>query len=148
VTVTTRIYDVGVSSTSENPPVPTTKPVDRVIRRTLVAELPDELRSVRVAVLRETLANGVPVRPEALAVVLATHHDLADSPLRFTASHVEELLWFGLSEFCEDLGLDLPNGCPEALHAFLAVVCAGDLLDDASDSVTEVFAAFNQLAAS
>jgi hypothetical protein len=137
-----------MSNTSENPPVPTTKPVDRVVRRALVAELPDELRAVRMTVLRETLASGVPVHPEALAVVLAAHHDFADSVLTFTASHVEELLWFGVSEFCEDLGLDLPDGCPAALYAILAVVCAGELLDAASDPVTEVFAAFHQLAAS
>jgi len=124
------------------------KQVDRDMRRALVAELPEELRAVRLTVLRDTLANGVPVRPEALAVVLAAHHDLADSALTFTAAHVQELLWFGVSEFCEDLGLGLPDGCPEALHAFLAVVCAGDLLDETSDSVTEVFAAFHQLVAS
>ena len=137
-----------MSNTSENPPVPTAKPVDRDTRRALVAELPEQLRSVRLTVLRDTLANGVPVRPEALAVVLAAHHDLADSTFTFTAAHVQELLWFGVSEFCEDLGLELPDRCPEALHAFLAVVCVGELLDEASDSVTEVFAAFHQLAAS
>ena len=137
-----------MSNTSENPPVAEANPVDRATRRALVAELPSELRAVRMTILRDTLANGVPVRPEALAVVLAAHHDLADSALTFTAEHVQELLWFGVSEFCEDLGLELPNGCPEALHAFLAVVCAGELLDEASDSITEVFAAFHQLAAS
>ncbi len=146
--VTAHVYDRGMSNTSENPPVPSVKPVDRAMRRALLAELPQELRAVRMIVLRDTLANGIPVRPEALAVVLAAHHDLAESALTFTAAHVQELLWFGVSEFCDDLGLELPDGCPEALHAFLAVVCAGELLDAASDPVTEVFAAFHQLAAS
>lgn len=98
--------------------------------------------------LSDTMANGVPVRPSALCVVLAAHLDLADSPLRFTTSHVEELLWCGLSEFCEDVGLELPDGCPEALHAVLAAASAQGLLDDESDPVSALFGAFRQLAAS
>lgn len=114
----------------------------------MIAELPDELRRLRRRVLTETMANGVPVRPAALCAVLAAHCDLADAPLTFTAEHVEELLWFGVNEYCEDVGLELPEGCREALHAVLAAASALALFGDDSDPVADVFGVFRQLAAS
>ncbi len=101
---------------------------------------------LRRRVLVESMANGVPVRPAALSAVLAAHVDLADSPLTFTAAHVQELLWCGVSEFCEDVGFILPDGCPEALHAILAIANAQGLFDPQSDSTAEVFEAFRELA--
>lgn len=140
-----------MSNSTTNPPVPPSAPVprllDRQIRRAIVAELPVELRQLRHQVLVESMANGVPVRPDALCAVLAAHHDLADHPLTFTAAHVEELLWCGVKEFCDDVGLVLPDGCPEALHALLAAATARNLFDEHSDSVRDVFGAFGQLVA-
>ncbi len=92
------------------------------------------------------MANGVPVRPAALCAVLAAHVDLAVSPLTFTAAHIQELLWCGVSEFCEDVGLILPHGCPEALHAVLVAANAQGLFDEQSDSTAAVFGAFRELA--
>ena len=140
-----------MSNSTPNPPAPPStlapRVVDRAVRRALVSDLPVELRALRRIVLADTMANGVPVRPSALCVVLAAHLDLADRPLWFTAGHVEELLWCGLAEFCEDFGLELPEGCPEALHAVLATAGAQGLFDRDSDSASELFAAFRQLAA-
>ena len=114
----------------------------------MIAELPIELRVLRRRVLTETMANGVPVRPSALCAVLAAHNDLADAPLTFTAEQVEELLWCGINEYCEDVGLQVPTGCPEALHAVLAAASALELFDANSDPIADVFVAFHQLAAS
>ena len=136
-------------SSSTNTPVSRTEPlaVDRTIRKALLSELPVILRSQHVEVLAHTLRNGVPVSPAALAVVLSAHDDMAVVPMRFTAEHVQELLWFGLTEFCEDYGIAMPEGCQEALHALLSISVATDVLDTDGDSVGEIFAAFRQLAA-
>jgi hypothetical protein len=122
--------------------------VDRAVRRALLAELPVDLRRLHVEVLAETLANGLPVNPAALVVVLSAHDDAAEVPLRFTSVHVEELLWCGVTEFCEDFGLVMPDGCPEALHAVLAVATGASSLDIESDPVAALFAVFHQLTAS
>ncbi len=131
-------------------PVPPTTPdpieIDRHIRRSLGAELPAELRKLRRHVLAETMANGVPVNPAALCAVLSAHVDLADSPRTFTAAHVQELLWCGVSEFCEDVGLIVPHGCADALHAVLVAADAQGLFDEQSDSTAAVFGAFRELA--
>lgn len=152
MSVTCRPYDLGMSNSTPQPPAPPTLPVARVVdrdlRRALVSDLPVELRELRRLVLTDTMANGVPVRPSALCVVLAAHLDLAETPLRFTAAHVEELLWCGLSEFCEDVGFEMPAGCPEALHAVLAVASAHGLFDNESEPAAALFGAFHQLAAS
>ena len=137
-----------MSSTS-NPTNPGYEPkaVSHAVRKALLGELPVELRGVHVEVLSETLRTGVPVRPAALAVVLATHYDLTDTPLTFTAAHVQELLWCGLSEFCEDYSLILPEGCTEALHALMSIGVETRLLDTGTDSLGDVFAAFRELTA-
>ncbi len=136
-------------SSTTNTTVSQTEPlvVDRTIRRALLNELPAVLRSQHVEVLAHTLQSGVPVSPAALVVVLSAHDDMADAPLRFSAEHVQELLWFGLAEFCEDYGIAMPDGCQEALHALLSISVATDVLDTDGDSVGEVFAALRQLAA-
>jgi len=134
------------NSTPNPPPTPELAVIDRTVRRALTKELPPELRAIRRRVLAETMSNGVPVRPSALCAVLAAHADLADSPLTFTADHVQELLWSGVSEFCEDVGLVVPNGCSQALYAVLAVAKAHGLFDEQSDSTAAVFAAFGELA--
>jgi hypothetical protein len=122
--------------------------VDRAMRRALLADLHLDLRRLHVEVLAETLANGLPVNPAALVVVLSAHEDMAEVPLRFTSVQVEELLWCGVTEFCEDFGLVMPNGCSEALHAVLAVATNSSSLDAESDPVTELFGVFHQLTAS
>jgi|GEM_PF-1845198 len=136
-------------SSTTNTTAPNSDPqiVDRAARKGLLNDLPSELRALHVDVLAHTLQSGIPVAPSALVVVLSAHIDTADSPMRFTAEHVQELLWFGLAEFCEDYHLQVPDGCQEALHALLSIAVATNSLDTASDSVGDVFAAFGQLAA-
>lgn len=136
------------NSTAKPPTAPSPKAIDRTVRRAIVAELPIELRVLRRRVLTETMANGVPVRPAALCAVLAAHNDVADAPLTFTAEHIEELLWYGVNDYCEDIGLVIPVGCAEALHAVLATASALDFFDANSDPIADVFGAFHQLAAS
>ena len=141
-----------MSKSTSNPPTPPAdvapRAIDRSVRRALTAELPDVLRRLRHDVMVDTLAQGVPVRADAICAVLAAHHDLADGPLTFTTDHVEELLWCGVQEYCDDVGLVMPTGCAEALHALLAAAAARDLFDEQSDSVREVFGSFEQLVAS
>ena len=148
VTVTGHRYVVPMSS-STNTPASRAEPraIDRTIRKALLSELPVALRVQHVEVLAHTLRSGVPVSPAALVVVLSAHDDMAEAPLRFSAEHVQELLWFGLAEFCEDYGIAMPDGCQEALHALLSISVATDVLDTDGDSVGEVFAALRQLSA-
>lgn len=132
----------------EGPPLDDLRPIDRAARRVLVRDLPDDLRQLRRAVMSETMANGLPVRPAALCAVLAAHNDLAESPLCFTTDHVQELMWCGVQEYCDDIGFLVPEGCPQALHAILAVATAHELFDDDSDPVGDVFGALGELVAS
>lgn len=120
--------------------------LNRSTRRALLSELPAEVRELHVAVLRHSLADGIPVNPAALVAVLSAHHDLVDTALLFSAEHVNELLWFAIAEFCEDFGLVMPDGCSEALHAVLAIGVALEVLASNSDSPAELFGAFHQLA--
>ncbi len=106
------------------------------------------MRALHVEVLQRTLAEGVPVSPAALIAVLSAHDDLADRALLFSADHVNELLWCGIAEFCEDFGITMPTGCREALYAVLAFGSALDLLHPDSDSETELFSAFRELVSS
>jgi len=121
--------------------------VDRKQRRALLDELDVEARALHLDVLRHTLADGVPVNPSALVVVLSAHDDLADDSLCFSADHVNELLWCGVADFCADYGLEMPDGCSAALHAVLAIGTALDALNPSSDPPAELFTAFNALAA-
>jgi hypothetical protein len=146
--VTPHLYDLGMSNTTTQDTEVQPRIVDRAVRRALLAELSVDLRQLHVAVLAETLANGLPVNPAALVVVLSAHDEMAEVALRFTSVHVEELLWCGVTEFCEDFGLVMPDGCPEALHAVLAVATRSSSLDVESDPVSALFAAFHQLTAS
>lgn len=121
--------------------------LNRAARRALLDELPLPVRSLHIEVLRRTLAEGIPVNPAALVVVLSAHEDLADEALVFSADHVNELLWFAIAEFCEDFNLVMPDGCSEALHAVLAIGVALDALHPASDPASKLFGAFRQLTA-
>ena len=117
-------------------------------RREMRNGLPHDLRVLYRAVLIDTIRNGVPVDPSALAVVLAAHHSIADEPLAFTGEHVEQLLWFGIHEYCEDLGIVTPSGCFDALHAALATATASSLLARQSDPARQLFSAMDSLRAS
>lgn len=149
MTVRVRRYVVGMSNTSDSTGNEASEPqvVTRQIRKALLAGLSVRLRNLHVQVLTQTLKSGTPVRPDALAVVLAAHEDFCDDTMQFSAAHVQELLWFGLAEFCEDYGIVPPNGCHEALHGLLALGVATKTIDTAGDPVGEVFAAFRELAA-
>ncbi len=127
---------------------PPTIVLDRHARKALLGELPPAMRALHVEVLRRTLAEGVPVSPAAVTVVLSAHDDAADRPLCFTAGHVNELLWYGIAEFCEDYGIEMPDGCREALYAILAFGTALDLLDPESDDEAALFSAFRELVTS
>ena len=123
-------------------------PVDsddqRAIIRQLTAALPADVRRFRAEVLAETLADGVPVDPAALTVVLAAHLDSADVALEFTSEHVAELLWFAIIGFCDDCDIAVPDGCTRALHALLAtLVRSGQLA--AGTSARPLFAPFDEL---
>jgi hypothetical protein len=120
---------------------------ERTACRALARELPRELRELRVAVMRETLANGVPVSSPALTVVLSALDEQSDDPLLFTASGLEELLWFGVEHFCEELGIDVPSGCPAALHALLAAAVRLDQLRPGSDGPRTLFSTLGALGA-
>ena len=105
------------------------------------------LRRLHVRVLSETMANGVPVNPAALVAVLAAHDESTGSALTFTAEQIEELLWYGVAEFCEEHEVVMPAGCREALHAVLAVGTETQAFDPASDSPALLFGALDQLVA-
>jgi len=135
--------------TSDSPNTsPAPRRVDRSHRRALLHELDDRTRSLHVSVLSHTLAEGVPVNPSALAVVLSAHDDLANETLCFSAEHVTELVWCGIADFCDDYGLAMPDGCSEALHAVLAIGTATSAFSPRSDPSADLFSAFRELAAS
>ena len=117
-------------------------------RREIKDGLPVCLRELYHAVLLDTLRNGVPVRADALAVVLGAHCSLVDEPLAFTGEHVEQLLWFGIDDYCEDEGVITPVGCHQALHAALATAAASSLLSRSADEPRELFDALDSLRAS
>ncbi len=150
--VTPHLYDVAMSKFHPSGPHKSTsrtrlRCVDRGHRRALVDELEPATRALHVEVLRVTLAEGVPVNPGALAIVLSAHDERAPQPLLFTANDVTELLWFGVAEFCEEYGLEVPAGCSDALHAVLAIGDATGQLHPDSDSPRTLFNAFRELAA-
>ena len=90
----------------------------------------------------------MPIRPDALVVVLSAHVDMVDDPLVFTNEHVQELLWFGIHEFCEDRSLIVPDQCFEALHAVVATATTGEILSKESDRPSELLSAIQSVRAS
>ena len=127
--------------------------IDASSRRRLRATLPSAVRSLYVDVLRDTMRHGVPVDPTALIVVLGAHTEMSRAEteadvLHFTSTHVSELLWFGIHEFCEDQDLVVPDGCVDALHAALATATATACLSSTSDGATELFTTLEGLRAS
>lgn len=93
----------------------------------------------------ETLANGVPVEPRALTVVLSALAELTAGSLVVTGAGVERLLWVGIENFCEEEGLDMPVGCVDALHAVLAVATATNALARGSDRPAKLFAPLHEM---
>jgi hypothetical protein len=121
---------------------------ERTACRMLARELPQSLRDLRVTVMRETLANGVPVSPAALTVVLSVQDEQSEEPLRFTVDGVEQMLWYGIDAFCEELAIDVPEGCAAALHAVLAAAVRLELLGEQSDATADLFRAMRGLGVS
>ncbi len=132
-------------SHSASPDSTTGRTVDSAARKALVAELPPVLRRVYTAVLEHTLASGAPADPAALVIVLSALDELSEDPLDFRAEAVQELLWFGISQFCADLRLVAPTRCTEALFATVALTIADDRFATGGDPLPEVFAAMREL---
>ena len=96
-------------------------PIDRAVRRAMVNELPESLRRLYRRILIETLREGVPVCPDALAVLFSALDESAEDPLHIRCELVERLLWFEIASFCESNNLAVPAGCADALFATLAI---------------------------
>jgi len=124
---------------------PSQRRLDRDARKALVAELPAELRRVYTAVLEQTLLSGAPVDPGALVVVLSALDDQGDDALTYRSSSLQALCWFGVTEFCADLGLATPPGCAEALFATVAITIADARFPTAGDPQADVFAALREV---
>lgn len=115
------------------------------VMRALVSELPAELRRLRVDTLAHTLANGVPVDPRALTIVLSALDETCGESLLLTRATVEQLLWIGIEQFCTSAELETPAGCVEALHAAVAVADGTKLLAPESDSTPQLFRPFQEM---
>lgn len=87
----------------------------------MVNELPESLRRLYRRILVETLREGVPVCPDALAVLFSALDESAEDPLHIRCELVERLLWFEIASFCESNNLAVPAGCADALFATLAI---------------------------
>lgn len=114
-------------------------------RRILVAELPPALRCLYSRVLATTLGEGVPVAPNATAVLLSTLDESYDDPMRFTKGRIEELVWFRLDEFCQRNALLIPKGWERALFATLAIAAGDPAVGCRVEDPREVFNAISQL---
>ncbi len=134
-----------MSNTASTPDASTDRPIDPAARKALLGELPVVLRRVYTAVLEHTLANGAPVDPSSLVVVLSALDDALENPLDLRAEAMQELLWYGIGRFCADLGLSAPPGCGEALFATLAVTVADERFETSGDPLGDVFAAVREL---
>lgn len=132
-------------STRADNPCKTPTPVDRTVRRTLTNELPLGLRRVYTRVLGHTLNQGVPVKPDALAVLLTVLDERFDEPLRFSPEMVEQLLWYEVAEFCAEHSLEAPIGCGEALFALVAISIADESLGARAEDPEAVFGVLRQL---
>lgn len=131
----------GMTTSTQLPPLATNAgPADREAMRLLVTELPEPFRQLRTTTMVETLANGVPVEPRALTVVLSALAELTDHTLVVTGAIVERLLWVGIENFCDEEGIAAPDGCIDALHAVLAVATATQVFERGSDSAPKLFA--------
>jgi len=129
-----------MTTSTQLPPIATNAgPADREVIRLLVAELPEPFRQLRTAIMVETLANGVPVEPRALTVVLSALAELTNNTLVVTSPTVERLLWVGIENFCDEEGIAAPDGCIDALHAVLAVGTATLVFERGSDGAAELF---------
>ena len=122
--------------------------VDAAARRLLKRELTAEVSRLYGTVLASSFRNGTPVSPNALVIVLSAHLDLAEAPLVFTSEHIQELLWFGIEELCEDLGFVVPAGCVEALGAALRSATDLGILATNSDRPRVLLDALGEMKAS
>jgi hypothetical protein len=135
-----------MTTSTQLPPIATGEaPADREAIRQLVSELPEPFRQLRKATMVETLANGAPVEPRALTVVLSALAELTADTLVVTSATVERLLWVGIENFCEEEGLVAPDGCVDALHAVLAVATTTNVFAGGSDRPAKLFAPLHEM---
>ena len=119
--------------------------IDRLVRRTLVQELPAPLRQLYRTVLITTLGEGLPVDPDALAVLLSTLDECADDPMRIHSALVEQLLWFEIAAFCARNQLEVPSGCAAALFAAVAIAMGDETVPLRVENPEAVFGVLSQL---
>lgn len=102
------------------------------------AELSDEARQLRNAVLRAALASGYAINPNAVSVIFgAKSHQ--QGPLRyFTEDTVWDLVWFDISHWCGTRNLDLPEGLHRALWFILDYLDASGELHPHSDHLDDL----------
>ena len=121
--------------------------IDRIVRRALVQELPVPLRQLYRSVLITTLSEGLPVDPDALAVLLSTLDECADDPMRINSALIEQLLWFEIAAFCARSQLQVPSGCAAALFAAVAIVMGDEAVSLRVEDPEAVFGVLSQLSA-
>jgi hypothetical protein len=81
-------------------------------RRAHTVEVPAPQLHLRRRVVACALAAGDPVDRDALAAVLAAHHDAPDGSVAvppWTVASLTELLWVGVLDWCERHGAAIPD---------------------------------------
>jgi hypothetical protein len=88
-------------------------------RGTPVDELPDELRHVRVDMLRWAVRNGRWVGASSLTVLLRAKLEMEGPFMRWTADDVRDLLEIEVIPWCEAMGMAPPDDLAVTLWAML-----------------------------
>jgi hypothetical protein len=88
-------------------------------RGTTVDHLPDELRHIRVDMLRWALRNGRWVDAAALTALLSAKLELDGPFMRWTSDDVCDLLEAEVDAWCESVGAAVPESLPATLWAVL-----------------------------
>lgn len=119
--------------------------IDRTVRRALVQELPEPLRRLYRSVLVTTMRQGLPVDPDALAVVLSVIDECAEEPSLVTCELVQQLLWYEIAAFCARSHIEVPIDCTEALFALVAIGVADETVPLRVKDPEKTFGVLNQL---
>lgn len=118
----------------------TPEPVITDRRARDLTQLPPHVRQLRRTILAEALAQGTPINPDAVSVILAAKM-ASDAPLMlFTEDIVWDLVWFDICNWCGLRRLDIPWGITEAMWFVLHFLTFQELLDPASDHVEDLCA--------
>ena len=105
------------------------------------AVVPGQQRAHRRAVIRWALSNGGPVHRDALAALVGARAQASGAgelrPAVWSGPDVGALLWVGVSDWCADAGVVLPEAGQVAvtLATWLRFLSAHQLLAPGSDSV-------------